>query len=313
MRKKDETRIEDGVFWDGQVTIEMDGKVVSRSHNLLVNGGRAMFASWLTALSTEGMQPISHTAVGNGTTAVTAYDIQLSKEIERAPIVSRSRVNTYASRYTTYFANATDYTSGNGIWNEVGLFDGSITNTLLTGATGTSGWSSDGTLGLDTGEYVFGTAALSCIMPSGTGSYALATGLNITATTHATSVSIAQAHLYITNIALLNTAGIRLYLYNDNAQTNGWYMNFPKSGLVTGWNYLSSGLIYVVGTPSVASAINAVKIVADTSGDTYLLNRIRLVRDSTTLIARSVLPSPITKTKSTQANVYWQLSILAGT
>jgi hypothetical protein len=93
----------------GEIT---DRRVIK---NLVVDGGLQALAQ---AIGNGGtVEPLSHIAVGSGTSAVTGGDTDLETEIIKKPKSLQSIAGS-----TVYISITLDYTEANGTINEIGVF-----------------------------------------------------------------------------------------------------------------------------------------------------------------------------------------------
>jgi hypothetical protein len=110
------TKVKDGMNVTGSLKFFKNGELVREEKNLVVNTGLNVIANRLVGVSKN---PISHMAIGTGTTAANSADIGL--EIPKASRVVASSITAVAGVVTvvTTFAGSTHA----GIITEAGLFN----------------------------------------------------------------------------------------------------------------------------------------------------------------------------------------------
>lgn len=98
-------------------------------HNLVVNAGKNLIASFMGGRSGAAYNPISYCALGTGTTAAAAGDTALQTEVYRKPISSTSYASTGKVIFDTTFSTleANNYTL-----TELGWLNAESAGTLLS-------------------------------------------------------------------------------------------------------------------------------------------------------------------------------------
>jgi hypothetical protein len=113
----------------GQLTVQkMDASSILvetiRVHNSIVLSGRDLIAKLFIK---EAIDPVSHVAVGTGTTAVQASDEKLVNEVFRKPIApvdpSQHITTTDTSKRKVTLTAELDFGEANGALTEAGLFN----------------------------------------------------------------------------------------------------------------------------------------------------------------------------------------------
>lgn len=131
----------DTVKVTGEWLFYLDGKLVRREKNLLVQVGLNYLASWLANETTNDV-PV-HLALGTGTTAPAASDTKLESEQLRKDVSSITRQANIV-RFRTFFLAS----EANSTWTECGVFLAGTNNansgTLLNRITPTGGISKSG-------------------------------------------------------------------------------------------------------------------------------------------------------------------------
>lgn len=107
----------------GRVKIALNGKTVRDIDNLVVNSGKNYVASRMKD-TTE--TPVSHMAVGTGSTAPAAGDTALGAEAARVTLTSTTRTDNELTYVATFAAG-----TGTAALTEAGLFNASSGGTLL--------------------------------------------------------------------------------------------------------------------------------------------------------------------------------------
>ncbi len=110
----------------GKVQFELNGEVV-HSTNLVVDVGLAWIAERVAAATAN---PMSHMAVGSGTTPPAAGNTALENELGRAPLDSTAHNGNQMTLVTTFQAGV-----GTGALTEAGVFDASTAGTMLARTT----------------------------------------------------------------------------------------------------------------------------------------------------------------------------------
>lgn len=124
-------RLENTVHWKAELILEQidaaSGELLHRSitPNLLVNAGKNLLAQ---RLGSNGVNAVSHCAVGTSSTAAAAGDTALGGEVARVALDGPSYPGTGQIRWTCTFGA----TVGNGqTWKEVGLLNATSAGTLV--------------------------------------------------------------------------------------------------------------------------------------------------------------------------------------
>jgi hypothetical protein len=106
---------QEGIKVSGEWLFYLDGQLVKREKNLVVQSGLNFLAALLIAEQTNSV-PI-HLALGTGTTAPAAGDTKLVAEGLRKQIAAKTRQANLVRLRTFFLAN-----EANGTWTEAGIF-----------------------------------------------------------------------------------------------------------------------------------------------------------------------------------------------
>jgi len=106
---------QEGIKVSGEWLFYLDGQLVKREKNLIVQSGLNFLAALLIREQTNDL-PI-HLALGTGTTAPAATDTKLVAEGLRKAVSAKTRQANMVRLRTFFLAN-----EANGTWNEFGIF-----------------------------------------------------------------------------------------------------------------------------------------------------------------------------------------------
>lgn len=109
----------------GALTISVNGEVVRKINNLVVASGKALVASNLQGGT---VAPVTHMAVGTGTTAAASGNTALEAEIDRNALTTSG--GTVAGAVVSYQCTWLPG-DGTGALSEAGLFTASVGGTML--------------------------------------------------------------------------------------------------------------------------------------------------------------------------------------
>lgn len=109
----------------GALTISVNGDVVRKINNLVVTSGKELVAAGLQG---DTVTPVTHMAVGSGTTAADAADTALESELDRNALQTSG--GSVAGTVVTYQAIWAPG-DGTGALTEAGLFTAESGGTML--------------------------------------------------------------------------------------------------------------------------------------------------------------------------------------
>lgn len=117
--------LNDKLSLTGALTISVNGEVVRDIKNLVVTTGKALVAQNLQGGS---VAPVTHMAVGTGTTAAAVGNTALESELDRNGLTTSGGVQTGAE---VLFESTWLPGDGTGAISEAGLFTASTGGTML--------------------------------------------------------------------------------------------------------------------------------------------------------------------------------------
>ena len=116
--------MEDTITVRGAVKIELNGSIIVEKDNLIVTTGKNFLTVPILSASAS---PMTHMAIGSGTTAAALTDTTLETEITRQAFTTASVTANVATINCLYAAG-----TGTGTITEAGLLNAAVAGTLLS-------------------------------------------------------------------------------------------------------------------------------------------------------------------------------------
>lgn len=295
--------------------VERD-ELLAVMHNTITDVGKQRIARFLVG---ESITSPTHIAIGNKAAAFTESPsgfTELKAEFERAAISNKLRSSPVTARLVALFGSGT----GTGEIREFGLFDSAETTVTVDDAESTTGWTSNGTVTLDTSDYREGSASLSVSDITGDGTAKLLFR-HTTKSVDVTSMSESdyyQLWFYIDDTSKLTGINTVKFGVGDSA-TNYYVHAVSPSDLSNGWNWVQVKFsdMAKVGSPSMFTAgtlsfIDVEATIATGQTPTTKIDKLRIFSPTGNLWARAEPNATIAKGINQIIGIYWFMALAEG-